>query len=275
MNPQSKRLGSARVFRDFREKFSKGAAYYRRSLTLTAQLVVGYFAPCPENLRRRRQQINQQIYQQGVQSLPIVVIATVFAGMVLTFEIAWHLNLALTSVQMVPGFSGQFIIRELAIAIPAFLVIARVGAAITAEVATMKITDQLDALKLLHIDFIEYVVFPRFVATLVSLVTLTTISIAVTLFFAMLIAVFQFGFTFSEYVLSLQNFIDFKDLFSALIKSLAYGSVIPVISCTIAVECKGGAEGVGQATTQSVVSSTLAVIFLDFILTYLFSTLLF
>lgn len=249
----------------------EAAQFYKESFLLTI------FFPFSKStsLRRRKKEIIHQVFEIGLASLPVVLTATVFAGMVLTHEIAWHLRSALGSVQMAPGFSGQFILRELAVAIPAFLLIARIGAAITAEVGSMKITDQLDALKLLKINFVEYVVFPRFIGSIIALICLTLISIAVTLCFAMLVAVTQFGFSPSEYLLSLQPFIHYKDILSALVKAAVYGSVIPVISCAFGAQCKGGAEGVGTATTQSVVSSTFAVIALDFILTYLFSIWLF
>ena len=80
--------------------------------------------------------------------------------MVVTNEIAYHMDLALHTVSMIPGFTGQFILRELGIAIPALLLVAKVGAAITAEVGSMKVTEQIDALKLLGIDPISYLVFP-------------------------------------------------------------------------------------------------------------------
>jgi phospholipid/cholesterol/gamma-HCH transport system permease protein len=221
----------------------------------------------------RKKEILEQIVQIGIGSLPIVMISTAFAGLVVTNEIAWHMQHALHTVSMIPGFTGQFIIRELGIAIPALLVVAKVGASIAAEVGSMKITEQIDALKLLGIDPVQYLVFPRFIAAIVSMACMTFFAIAITLTFAVTIAVSFYGFGLQEYINTLRHFVGFKDFLSALVKGMVFGSVIPVIACTYGMECKGGAQGVGSATTQSVVSSTIAVISLDFLLTYFFTSL--
>ena len=109
------------------------------------------------------------------------MISTAFAGLVVTNEIAWHMDRALHTVAMIPGFTGQFILRELGIAIPALLLVAKVGASITAEVGSMKVTEQIDALKLLGIDPINYLVFPRFIASIFSGACLVLIAAGVTL----------------------------------------------------------------------------------------------
>lgn len=222
----------------------------------------------------RFREIGQAIVQIGVGSLPIVMISTAFAGMVVSSEIAWHMDQALQTISMVPGFTGQFIIRELGIAIPALLIVAKVGASITAEIGSMKITEQIDALRLLQIDPIQYLVFPRFIGSIVSLACMTLIAIAVTLLFALLLAVTTFHFGVLEYINTLRHFIGVKDLVLAVIKGMVFGSVIPIIGCTYGFRCRGGAEGVGEATTQAVVTATIIVIILDFLMTYLFTWIL-
>src|SRR5690606_10774405 len=107
----------------------------------------------------RVREIITAIVHIGVESLPIIMVSTAFAGLVVTTQIAWHMDAALHTVTMIPGFTGQFILRELGIAIPALLLVSKVGAAMTAEIGTMKITEQIDALKLLRIDPIHYLVF--------------------------------------------------------------------------------------------------------------------
>ena len=188
---------------------------------------------------------------------------------------AFHMDMALHTVQMMPGFSAQFILRELGIVIPALLLVAKVGASITAEVGSMKVTEQIDALRLLGIDPVGYLVVPRFLASIVASVCLTLVAIAVTLTCAITIAVVRYNFTSLEYLNALRHFVGSKDLFCALVKGAIYGGVIPIISCTYGFRCEGGAEGVGAATTDSVVASTIAIIVLDFILTYLFTLIVF
>lgn len=240
--------------------------------------MIGYIlALFGQTLRRaferpwRRQEILQSIVQIGIGSIPIIAISTAFAGMVVTTEIAYHMDLALHTVNMIPGFTGQFILRELGIAIPSLLLVAKVGAAITAEVGTMKVTEQIEALQLLGIDPVSYLVFPRFVASIIASACLTLTASAVTLACAILVAVHRYNFFALEYVNALRHFVGGKDLACAIVKGSIYGAVIPVISCAYGFRCKGGAEGVGTATTNSVVASTIAVIVLDFVLTYLFT----
>jgi phospholipid/cholesterol/gamma-HCH transport system permease protein len=112
------------------------------------------------------------------------------------------------------------------------------------------------------------------VATMVSLFCLTLIAIIITLCFAMSVAVMRYNFGILEYINMLRKFIGFTDLICVFAKSVIFGSVIPVISCVYGLRCEGGAQGVGTATTQAVVTSTITVIVLDFILTYLFSFVL-
>jgi phospholipid/cholesterol/gamma-HCH transport system permease protein len=224
--------------------------------------------------RRRRSEILQQIEQIGVGSLPIITVSTAFAGFVVTQEIAWEMDQALNTVSMVPGITGQFILRELGIAIPALLLVSKAGAAISAEVSTMKVTEQVDALKLLKIDPIEYLVVPRFVAAVFSAACLTLISSAVTLFCALLMAVIRYDFNWLEYLNALRHFVGYADVTCAVIKGTIFGAAIPIVSCAYGFRCTGGAEGVGRSTTNSVVASTLIIIALDFVLTYFFSWLL-
>lgn len=222
----------------------------------------------------RHAQIADQIVAIGVGSLPIITIATGFTGLVMTSEIAWHMDFALSNVSMIPGFTGQFVLRELGIAVPALLIVSKVGASMTAELASMKITEQLDAFKLLKIDLLSYHIYPRWIACILSTVCLTLISITITLLIAMLTAVAKYHFNSQEYLNTLAQFITSMDFICAITKAAVFGMVIPPIACAYGMLCEGGAQGVGQATTDAVVTATLAVITLDFILTAFFSALL-
>ena len=135
----------------------------------------------------------------------------------------------------------------------------------------MKITEQIDALKLLGIDPVTYLVVPRFIASIISSLCLTFIASSVTLGCAIAVAVISYHFSLLEYLNALRHYVGFKDLFCTITKGIVYGSVIPIISCAYGFRCKGGAEGVGSATTNSVVTSTITIIVLDFILTYVFT----
>jgi len=222
----------------------------------------------------RKNEILTQVVSIGVGSLPIITIATGFTGLVMTSEIAWHMDFALSNVSMIPGFTGQFVIRELGIAVPAMLIVSKVGASMTAELASMKITEQLDAFKLLKIDLLSYHIFPRWVACILSTICLTLISISITLLIAMSTAVVKYHFNFQEYLNTLSQFITSMDMICAITKATIFGMVIPPIACAYGLNCEGGAQGVGQATTDAVVTATLSVITLDFVLTAIFSAVL-
>jgi phospholipid/cholesterol/gamma-HCH transport system permease protein len=222
----------------------------------------------------RQLDIMNQMETIGIGSLPIITIATGFTGLVMTSEIAWHMDFALSNVSMIPGFTGQFVVRELGIAVPALLMVSKVGASLTAELASMRITEQLDAFKLLKIDVVSYHIFPRWAACTAATVCLTLISIAITIIIAMFTAVTKYHFNSEEYFNTLAQFVNSFDLLCAVTKSAVFGTVIPPIACAYAMKCEGGAQGVGQATTDAVVSCTLAVITLDFILTAIFSAIL-
>lgn len=245
-------------------------------LSIGKEVIILFFQTLRTMFRRswRWEEIFHYIVQNGLGSLPVILLSTSFAGIVLTNQIAWHMDTALHDVSMIPGFTGQFVLRELGIAVPALLLVSKVGAATTAEVGTMKVTEQIDALRLLKIDPIEYLVVPRFAAALISSASLTLIAVSVSLACSVAIAIYNYNFSFLEFINALKHFVGIKDIYCALIKGTIYGSVVPIISCAYGFRCKGGAEGVGTATTNSVVAETITIISLDFILTYIFTWIL-
>lgn len=242
-----------------------------KTWAMVGELMLEALRRLPRTSSWRRTEIIQAISQIGVGSLPIIGICTGFAGLVITSEIAWHMDKALHTVSMIPGFTAQFIFRELGVAIPACLLVAKAGAATTAELGSMKVTEQIDALKLLGIDPVDYLVMPRFIAGIISCACLTWVAIAVTLSCALLVAVVSYNFSVLEYLNALRHFVGYKDALAAVIKGTVYGALIPIIACAYGFRCQGGAEGVGTATTNSVVAGTIAVIVSDFVLTYLFT----
>ena len=261
-------LGSkdSKAFQKISAEISEQAATFWDGIVLLLEA----FRRIPRPESWRWNEISLSIVQHGIGSLPIITLSTAFAGIVLTSQIAWHMDKALHDVSMIPGFTGQFILRELGIAIPALLLVSKAGAATTAEVGSMKVTEQIDALKLLGIDPINYLVFPRFIAAIISSACLTLIAISVTLACSIGVAVLRYNFSIMEFLNALRHFVGPKDLLCALVKGVVFGTIIPIISCAYGFRCKGGAEGVGNATTNSVVSATIAIITFDFLLTYIF-----
>lgn len=213
----------------------------------------------------------KQLNFVAVESAPVVVFCVSFAAMVTIIEASFHMKMVIQNDAMVPGFSSLLIIRELGAVITALLVTSRVGAGLAAEVGTMQITEQIDALKMLGIEKIRYLVVPRFLACVIAGFTLTIIANLVCLYCAMLVSQFKLGYTFGNFLVGMRTFVQFQDLVFSSIKGACFGAVIPIVSCYYGFKCKAGAEGVGLATTNSVVTSSVSILILDFLLSWIFS----
>ena len=213
----------------------------------------------------------QQLYFVANQSVVILVFCVSFAAMVTMIEASFHMKLAIQNDALVPGFAALLILRELGAVLAALLLTSRVGAGIAAEVGTMTVTEQIDALRMLSIDPIRFLVVPRFVACTVGGVILSIVSNATCLYGAMVVSTQSLGYTAGSFLAATARFVSFRDLIFAMIKGGVFASVIPLVSCYHGFRCKAGAEGVGFATTSAVVTSSVMIIVLDFILTWLFS----
>ena len=209
--------------------------------------------------------IVDQAHMIGVQSLPLVFIVSLFTGAVAAVQAAYQFS------NVVPlKFIGSVILRsviiELGPVLTALIVGGRVGAAIAAELGTMRVTEQVDALEAMAIDPVRYLVVPRVVAAVIMLPILTMLANAVAIFGGYVVAVTSIGVTSHTYVTGLQNFFYMKDLLSGLIKAFVFGGIISWMGCYHGFRTEGGAEGVGIATTHAVVSSCVLVLINDYVL---------
>lgn len=205
------------------------------------------------------------------QSLPVVLFCVCFASIVTIMESSFHMKMVVQNDALVPGFAALLILRELGAVISALLLTSRVGAGLAAEVGSMQITEQNDALRMLGIDPLRFLVAPRFIACVIGGLLLSLIANLVCLYCAMLVTELTLGYSSGAFITGMRAFVDFQDLVFAGIKGACFGAIIPLVSCFFGFRCKGGAEGVGLATTNAVVVASVAIIFFDFILTYLFS----
>lgn len=221
--------------------------------------------------RPRFRETIQQIYFVGVGSLPIVVICVSFAAVVTILESSFHMKLIIQNDFMVPGFASLLILRELGAVVTALLLTARVGAGIAAEVGSMKVTEQIDALRMMGLDPVNFLVVPRLIASVLGSIMLVVIANLVCLGFSMWVSQSYLGFTPSMFLAGLRRFADFQDLVFSLVKAAAFGAVIPLVSCYFGFRCEMGSSGVGKATTQSVVVGSMGIISIDFILSFVFS----
>jgi len=221
----------------------------------------------------RKKEVVIQLDAIGVQSVPIILFSISFAAVVTIMEYAYHMKLVIQTANMVPGFAALLILRELGCVITALLLASKVGAGISAEIGLMRITEQIEALRLLQIDPIRLLVVPRVLATILSAMALTVLANGACVFFSMLMSISNLSYSMGTYFSAMNRFASFKDLILSLIKAAVFGFVIPIVSCYYGLSCEDGAQGVGRATTLAVVTNAISIIVLDFILTWLFSHL--
>lgn len=201
----------------------------------------------------------------GVETIPLIVIVMFFVGSVIMMELRYQLLRLIKTVEWAPGFSAIFMFREASTAVVSAMIASRAGAGIAAEIGTMQITEQVDALKLLRTNPVHYLVVPRFIACTIMTEALALLGVAVGLFSSFLFCIDVHNFM--SFVDMVRKFTSIMDLYTVIKKSFFFGMTIPIISCYYGFEARGGAEGVGIATTKAVVYSLLIIIILDFILT--------
>jgi phospholipid/cholesterol/gamma-HCH transport system permease protein len=214
-----------------------------------------------------------EMYFLGVKSQSVVVITGAFTGMVLCAQTAFQFHkvkmdtatLAVVSVGM-----GS----ELGPVLTGLMVAGRVGAAIAAELGTMRVSEQIDALRTLAANPIDYLVVPRFLATLFVMPLLSAGSICIGILAAYLVAVFLLGINPTYLWFNMLRYTHVNDMLTGLIKTFIYGGMIAVISCYKGLNCTEGAEGVGRATTEAVVYSSITILISNFFLTLLLQRLL-
>jgi phospholipid/cholesterol/gamma-HCH transport system permease protein len=214
-----------------------------------------------------------QMYSIGVESQSIVAITGAFTGMVLCAQTAFQFHkikmdtatLAVVSVSM-----GS----ELGPVLTALMVAGRVGAAIAAELGTMRVTEQIDALRTLAENPIDYLVVPRFLATLIALPLLTAGAVCLGILSAYLVAVFLLGINPTYVWYNMLHYTHINDMLTGMIKAFIFGGIIAVVACDKGMNCPQGAEGVGHATTEAVVYASITILISNFFLTMLLHKLL-
>ncbi len=209
--------------------------------------------------------IVDEMHAIGVQSLVLVLIVSLFTGAVAAVQAAYQFS-NVVPLKYISSVILRSVIIELGPVLTALIVGGRVGAAIAAELGTMKVTEQIDALEAMAINPIRYLVVPRVVASIVMLPILVMIANAVAIFGGFVVAVTNIGVSAGAYVQGLQDFFYVKDLMSGIIKAVFFGAIIGWMGCYHGFQTEGGAEGVGVATTRAVVSSCVLVLISDYVL---------
>ena len=222
--------------------------------------------------RVRRAETVQQMAVIGFDSLPIVVLTLFSGGMVLALNTT-RLAVTYGFQNYTGGAVAVALARELGPVLTAVVVAARVGSAIAAELGSMKITDQVDALRSLAVSPVAYLVVPRLLAAVVMLPVLTVLADAAGGAGAYIIAVGQ-GISPEQYGLSIQRFLTAFDFFGGLGKAAVFGLVIALVSSHSGLRAHGGAQGVGRAVTSAVVISIVVIYVVDYFLTWIMLSLI-
>jgi len=212
----------------------------------------------------------QQMVRVGVESVPVVLLTAIFTGMVLTLQTTYEIA-KFGAQNYIGGVVGLSMTRELVPVLTGLMVAGRVGASIAAELGTMSVTEQIDALKTLATDPVRYLVTPRLVACLVMLPILAAIADTIGIICSYLLAVFHLNIAGSAYMSTLSMIVDSYDVLTGLSKTIIFGGIIASVSCYYGFNTQGGAEGVGRSTTTSVVTSCITILLADVLLTALFT----
>ncbi|MDD5477594.1 MAG: ABC transporter permease [Candidatus Omnitrophica bacterium] len=213
--------------------------------------------------------IIEQSKKAGYDSFPIVSLLALFIGFIFALQTAYFMQ-RIGSEMYIASMVALSIVRELGPVITALVVAGRVGASHTAELGSMQVTEQIDALETMATNPVKYLVVPRFVALSVMLPILTLYANIIGILGSYLICVLKLGITSSMYMNITFSALFYKDLFTGLFKAWIFGMVIALVSCYEGFNVEGGAAGVGKATTRSVVITFIMIIAADCFFTALF-----
>lgn len=221
----------------------------------------------------RTRMIIDQLHLIGVKSFPIAMVTAIFVGMVMTLQTGVQL-VKFGSKGYVPGISWIANAREMVPAFVGIVVGARVAASITAEVGTMRVTEQIDALEVLNVDPMRYLVAPRVIAMTIMMPLITAVCLVGGYIGGTLVAASALQIDYVQYYMVTKKFAYMQDLYSGLFKTIFFGMLIALTGSYFGFRTRGGAEGVGLATTSSVVLTLLTILVSNYFLTSILVSLL-
>lgn len=215
--------------------------------------------------------VGRQFLDIGFYSLPVVALTTIFAGMVIALQTysgfsSFGAESAIAQVVLIS------VTRELAPVFCGLMVAGRIGAAMAAEIGTMRVTEQIDALVTLSTNPFKYLVAPRLLAGLIVLPLLVLIGDVIGIFGGYVVSIYQLGFNPANYINSTINELQSIDIITGVTKGAVFGFIIALMGCYNGYKSKGGAQGVGEATTNAVVASSILILIFNYIITGMFFT---
>ncbi|NNF08409.1 MAG: ABC transporter permease [Candidatus Eisenbacteria bacterium] len=216
----------------------------------------------------------EQCVQIGLASLPLVLITSLFVGGVAALQSAYQFKGYVPLIYVGTVISKSVFI-ELGPVLTALVVGGRVGAALAAEIGTMRVTEQIDALETLAIRPMRYLVVPRFIAAIFMLPMLTVFANTIAVLGGMVVAVNRVGISSVTFQRGMKLLFDVNDIYGGLIKAFVFGAIIALSGCYYGFQTRGGAEGVGESTKKAVVASCVGILVLDYFLAEVIFQLLF
>lgn len=221
-------------------------------------------------ITRSRLELKQTAIQSlkiGVNSLPVVFLTSFFTGMVLALQAGSTSKNLFNEPIFIGALVGFSLVKELGPVLTSIVVSGRAGAAITAEIGTMQVTDQIDALNMLGTNPVKYLVIPRYIACMIMIPLLTVCANASGIIGGFLVSNLKLGVPSSTYWDEILTFMEIKDYMHGFLKSFVFAFMIATVCCYKGLSTRGGAEGVGRSTTQAVVISMVMVLVLDYFAT--------
>lgn len=217
------------------------------------------------SLVKHRRNLLEQMEHIGVNSLPLVIIIAVFTGAVAAWQAAYQLK-GVAPMSFLGTATTRAIITELGPVLTAIVIAGRVGASIAAELGSMKVTEQIDALKTMGISPVRYLAVPRFFAAIFMMPVLIIFANTIAVFGAFVISNYFLDISFNVFFESARRYFEVGDFFFGIVKGIFFGGVTALLGCHIGFATEGGAEGVGNSTIRSFVLSSAMILIIDYVL---------
>lgn len=214
--------------------------------------------------RLETREIVKQSVRIGVDSLSVTILTSFFTGMVLALQMGYTSKNLFNEPLYIGTMVAFSLVKELAPVLTSIVVAGRVGAAVTAEIGTMRVTEQLDALYTLGTNPTRYLLIPRYIAFMLTIPLLTVFADFLGIFGGFLVSNIKFNVPSSVYWNDIITFMQIENFMHGFLKTFAFAFMIATVSCYKGLTCEGGAEGVGKATTEAVVTSMVLVMVLDY-----------
>ncbi|HUV31273.1 MAG TPA: ABC transporter permease [Acidobacteriota bacterium] len=228
-------------------------------------LLLFRFATSLKDIPRSLRLIIEQFYSIGVRSLPLIIVISIFIGAVSAWQAAYQFKFIGAPLRLLGQAVGKAVVIELAPVLSALVFAGRVGAGITAEMGTMRVTEQIDALDAMGINPVRYLVLPRVLACLIMVPMLVIFANFIAIMGGLVVAVLGVDISPETFLNGFKDSFKVSDFLGGLTKAAVFGLLVGLVGCQEGFRAEGGAEGVGAATTTSVVVSCVLILVFNFI----------